>query len=107
MAATDWKPMLNLLEKALSDLRDLSAGRSEAERDEAVAFLEWLRNNNFTFLGMREYIYSGDGADATVERDKGSGLGILSDPSVLVLRQGQNHVTTTPEILAFLQGRTF
>jgi len=104
MAATDWKPMLNLLERTLSELRDLSAGRSEAERDEAVAFLEWLRNNNFTFLGMREYVYSGEGADATVERDKGSGLGILSDPSVLVLRQGQNHVTTTPEILAFLQG---
>ncbi|MCZ8178646.1 MAG: NAD-glutamate dehydrogenase [Rhizobium sp.] len=104
MAATDWKPMLNLLEKALSELRDLSAGRSEAERDEAVAFLEWLRNNNFTFLGMREYVYSGEGADATVERDKGSGLGILSDPDVLVLRQGQNQVTTTPEILAFLQG---
>ena len=107
MAATDWKPMLNLLENALSDLRDLSAGRSEPERDEAVAFLEWLRNNNFTFLGMREYVYSGDGADATVERDKGSGLGILSDPNVLVLRQGQNHVTTTPEILAFLQGPDF
>lgn len=104
MASTDWKPMLNLLEKTLSELRDLSAGRSEAERDEAVAFLEWLRNNNFTFLGMREYVYSGEGAEATVERDKGSGLGILSDPSVLVLRQGQNHVTTTPEILAFLQG---
>jgi glutamate dehydrogenase len=107
LAATDWKPMLNLLEKALSDLRDLSAGRSEAERDEAIAFLEWLRNNNFTFLGMREYVYSGDGAEATVERDKGSGLGILSDPNVLVLRQGQNHVTTTPEILAFLQGPDF
>ncbi|QEE45782.1 NAD-glutamate dehydrogenase [Rhizobium sp. WL3] len=107
MAATDWKPMLNLLENALSELRDLSAGRNETERDESVAFLEWLRNNNFTFLGMREYVYSGDGAEATVERDKGSGLGILSDPDVLVLRQGQNHVTTTPEILAFLQGPDF
>ncbi len=104
MAATDWKPMLNLLETALSELRDLSAGRTEAERDEAVAFLEWLRNNNFTFLGMREYTYSGDGAEATIEREKGSGLGILSDPDVRVLRQGQNQVTTTPEILAFLQG---
>ncbi|MBB5275485.1 glutamate dehydrogenase [Rhizobium rosettiformans] len=107
LAANDWKPMLNLLETALSELRDLSAGRSEAERDEAVAFLEWLRNNNFTFLGMREYVYSGEGENATVERGKGSGLGILSNPDVLVLRQGQNQVTTTPEILAFLQGPDF
>ncbi|TPP07181.1 NAD-glutamate dehydrogenase [Rhizobium glycinendophyticum] len=107
MAASDWKPMLGLLEEALSELRALSAGRSEAEREEAIAFLEWLRNNNFTFLGMREYTYSGEGEKATVERDLGSGLGILSDPDVLVLRQGQNQVTTTPEILAFLQGPDF
>ncbi len=28
----------------------------------------------------------------------------LSDPDVLVLRQGKDKVTTTPEILQFLQG---
>lgn len=107
VTSRDWKPMLSLLETALSELRQLSAGRLEADRDEAIAFLEWLRNNNFTFLGMREYNYTGDGENATVERDKGSGLGILSDPNVLVLRQGQSQVTTTPEILAFLQGPDF
>lgn len=107
VTSRDWKPMLSLLETALSELRQLSPGRLEADRDEAIAFLEWLRNNNFTFLGMREYNYSGEGENATVERDKGSGLGILSDPNVLVLRQGQSQVTTTPEILAFLQGPDF
>ncbi len=45
--------------------------------------------DNFTFLGMREYVYSGKGADAKVERDRGAGLGILSNPDVLVLRQGR------------------
>ncbi|WP_159952789.1 NAD-glutamate dehydrogenase [Rhizobium sp. 18065] len=107
MAASDWKPMLGLLDNALAELTDLGPGRKKADRDEAVAFLEWLRDDNFTFLGMREYIYSGEGTDATVERGKGKGLGILSDPDVLVLRQGKNHVTTTPEILAFLQGPEF
>ncbi|KPF42952.1 NAD-glutamate dehydrogenase [Rhizobium sp. AAP43] len=107
VTSRDWKPMLALMETAVSEMRQLSPGRLEAERDEAIAFLEWLRNNNFTFLGMREYNYSGDGESATVERDKGSGLGILSDPNVLVLRQGQNQVTTTPEILTFLQGPDF
>ncbi|GEO85903.1 MULTISPECIES: NAD-glutamate dehydrogenase [Alphaproteobacteria] len=107
LAYTDWKPMLSLLDSAIQELSTTVAGRRKADRDEALAFLDWLRKDNFTFLGMREYIYSGEGADAKVERSLGQGLGILSDPDVLVLRQGKNAVTTTPEILAFLQGPDF
>ncbi|MGO7726377.1 hypothetical protein ACC675_37805, partial [Rhizobium ruizarguesonis] len=47
---------------------------------------------------------SGKVSDAKVERDKGAGLGILSNPDFLVLRTGKDAVTTTPEILAFLDG---
>ncbi|QLF68839.1 NAD-glutamate dehydrogenase [Peteryoungia desertarenae] len=107
MAASDWKPMLSLLDSAVAQLANAPTQRRGSDKDEALAFLQWLRNDNFTFLGMREYVYSGEGAAATVERGKGSGLGILSDPDVLVLRQGKNQVTTTPEILAFLQGPDF
>jgi glutamate dehydrogenase len=35
------------------------------------------------------------------------GSGILSDPDVRVLRLGKDAVTTTPEILAFLEGPDF
>lgn len=56
---------------------------------------------------MREYTYSGKGGEATVERGKGRGLGILSNPDVRVLRQGKDAVLTTPEILAFLEGPDF
>ena len=72
---------------------------------EAIAFLEWLRDDNFTFLGMREFRYS----RRREERDAGArrtsrGLGILADPDVLVLRRDAEGVTTTPEIRAFLHG---
>lgn len=107
LAFTGWKPMLALLDSAMQELATTVAGRRKADRDEALAFLDWLRKDNFTFLGMREYIYSGEGANAKVERSLGQGLGILSDPDVLVLRQGKHAVTTTPEILAFLQGPDF
>src|SRR5690606_2889506 len=107
LAITDWKPMLELLEGAAGELRSYSASRKKSDRDEALAFLDWLRDDNFTFLGMREYIYSGKGANAKVERSKGRGLGILSDPDILALRQGKDQVTTTPEILEFLNGPDF
>ncbi|QYA13610.1 NAD-glutamate dehydrogenase [Rhizobium sp. AB2/73] len=108
LTVSDWKPMLARLETVISELSTYeAAGRRKNDRDEALAFLAWLRDGNFTFLGMREYVYSGKGANAKVERDRGTGLGILSNPDVRVLRQGKDAVTTTPEILAFLDGPDF
>ncbi len=107
MAVGDWKPMMETLAMAVSEMAEFGPARRQAEKDEAVAFLEWLRDNNFTFLGMREYTYSRDGDSASVERSDGAGLGILSDPEVRVLRLGKDTVTTTPEILAFLEGPDF
>ncbi|MFK0165993.1 NAD-glutamate dehydrogenase [Rhizobium sp. NPDC090279] len=108
LTVSDWKPMLARLDTVISELSTYeAAGRRKNDRDEALAFLAWLRDGNFTFLGMREYVYSGKGTDAKVERDRGTGLGILSNPDVRVLRQGKDAVTTTPEILAFLDGPDF
>ncbi|OWK21121.1 hypothetical protein AJ88_21340 [Mesorhizobium amorphae CCBAU 01583] len=76
----------------------------KAHVTEAIAFLEWLRDDNFTFLGMREFKYTGGEKSGTLERAEKPGLGILSDPDVLVLRRGTEAVTTTPEIRAFLHG---
>ena len=48
-----------------SELRDGSAHASSEEVEEAAAFLDWLEDHNFTFLGYRD--------------SEGSGLGILRD----------------------------
>jgi glutamate dehydrogenase len=106
-AVGDWEPMKLLLGDAMAELEHLSVSGRTSDRDEALGFLQWLRSDNFTFLGMREYGYSGDGQTATIDRGTGQGLGILSDPNVRVLRQGHDAVLTTPEILAFLQGPDF
>jgi glutamate dehydrogenase len=106
-AVEDWEPMTSLLGEATHELEQHASANGNDDRDEALAFLRWLRADNFTFLGMREYGYSGDGETALLDRGSGKGLGILSDPSVRVLRQGDDAVVTTPEILAFLQGPDF
>ncbi len=106
LAISDWSAMLDVLDGAAKQLNN-SKSRRQADREESLAFLDWLRDDNFTFLGMREYVYSGKGSEANVERGKGRGLGILSDPDVLVLRLGKDQVTTTPEILEFLDGPDF
>lgn len=107
-AVSDWKPMLAMIDHAAADLVALDVDKkTEPARQEALAFIAWLRDNNFTFLGMREYVYSGEGDEAALSRSSGEGLGILSDPELRVLRLGKDQVTTTPEILDFLQGPDF
>jgi glutamate dehydrogenase len=103
-AVNDWRPMLARLDQAISEFRYSAVPLDKKSVAEAIAFLEWLRDDNFTFLGMREFKYTGGEESGTLERADKPGLGILSDPDVLVLRRGTEAVTTTPEIRAFLHG---
>ncbi|HEU4319742.1 MAG TPA: NAD-glutamate dehydrogenase domain-containing protein [Acidimicrobiia bacterium] len=79
-AVRDFEPMLN---GAIERMIQLAGkGESRYGRDtveEAVAFLQWLRELNFVFLGYREYdVVEVDGEPSLVS-DPDSGLGILSD----------------------------
>lgn len=104
LAVLDWTPMLTRIEREIARLRDKPSSLEEAAVREAVAFLEWLRDENFTFLGMREFRYSGSENSGTLVRTDTPGLGILSKPEVQVLRRGTEAAVTTPEIRAFLHG---
>ena len=86
-ATADWKPMLARLDQAISEFRYAPVPLDKDAVTEAIAFLEWLRDDNFTFLGMREFRYTGGEKSGTLERAEKPGLGILADPDVLVLRR--------------------
>jgi glutamate dehydrogenase len=104
-ATVDWKPMLARLDHAISEYRYAPVPLDKEAVTEAIAFLEWLRDDNFTFLGMREFKYVGGEKTGMLERSNKRGLGILADPDVLVLRRdNSSDGSTTPEIRAFLYG---
>ncbi|MEO8896351.1 MAG: hypothetical protein ABI450_10765, partial [Rhizomicrobium sp.] len=75
-AVRDWKSMLARLKQA----RDGLAARSPKGADiaEDLAFLDWLGDNHFTFLGARDYALTADGAHGRIDPVAGSGLGALS-----------------------------
>ena len=98
---SDWKPMLARLRKAISDLRSAPPTVPEPERNEAMAFLEWLEAGNMTLLGMRDYRLDGDMQTGTLSATDAKGLGLLQDPALKVLRRGSEFVTLTPEIRNF------
>ena len=100
-AVRDWKPMLARVEAVAADLAahppDLPAG----EISEAVQFLKWLADDNFTFLGAREYALAG--RDGTLAPIAGTGLGILNGPDERP-RRGGELVPITPDNRDFITG---
>jgi glutamate dehydrogenase len=86
----------------------MSAPRASPEdRQEARAFLNWLADGSFTFLGSRIYTFArnAEGGLANEEPDiiVESGLGILRDPERAVLRRGSEPSVLTPAIQSFLE----
>ncbi|MTI17866.1 NAD-glutamate dehydrogenase [Rhodobacteraceae bacterium RKSG542] len=102
LAVNDWEPMKARLEKAVQDFHTARTPYSKNQLDEAVQFLEWMSADNFTLLGMREYIFEGGVENGEMNFLTGTGLGLLNDPDVRVLRRGSEFVVMTPEIRDFL-----
>lgn len=89
--------------KRIASQRHLDA----AERDEAVAFLEWLYREHYVFLGCREYDFETD-EDGRVKPAEpimveGSNLGILRDETLNVLSRDSEPLVLSREIGEFLQ----
>ena len=88
--------------KRLAGLRHLQP----AERDEAVAFLDWLLREHYVFLGSREYDFATDGEGRVLNAEplmiEGSNLGILRDENLNVLSRDSEPLVLTQEVGEFL-----
>jgi glutamate dehydrogenase len=108
----DFAAMRAKMESASEALASVKAtgGRTSAEISEARAFLDWLADENFTYLGARDYTFARD-ADGHLsaeepEIDEASGLGVLRDPDRNVLSRGSEPTMRTPAIRAFINEPT-
>ncbi len=101
-AVTDFKPMQERLADTIDSYKTTNIEGSSDELWEAIHFLEWMANDNFIFLGMRDYKFDGGIEEGELSPYEGTGLGLLSDPDVRVLRRGSEFVQITPEIREFL-----
>jgi glutamate dehydrogenase len=103
-ATSDWRPMLERVRHVVQSWHDNPPKAPPASVAEAMHFLGWLAEHNFTFLGMREYrleLAVEDGSPELTPIEE-SGLGILKDPNFLFLRSGPNYVEMTEQHVAFL-----
>jgi glutamate dehydrogenase len=90
IAVADFPAMVALMTRSVAELVRAAPG-DPAVLAEDIAFLRWLNDGNFVFLGARSYEYprTPDGGYAAEEPtyDPGSGLGVLRDASRVVLRR--------------------
>jgi glutamate dehydrogenase len=93
VAVHDWRPMLARVRDLIAGMKANPPPLPEAERTEAVEFIEWLVAENFTFLGVREYKVTGHDREPELVPD--SGLGVLrrADAQELKGRAGQEVIT--------------
>jgi glutamate dehydrogenase len=100
VAVQDWRPMLARLGEIVAELKATPPPLPVDEIAEAIQFLEWLMANNFTLLGVRDYVF---GADSDVlEPVFETSLGLLRSRELRLLRRGDQPETITPEIREFL-----
>ncbi len=99
LAVQDWRPMLERVNAIVAELKTNPPPLPVDEIAEAIQFLQWLLADNFTFLGVRNYVFDGH----ALEPDHDSALGIMRARDLRVLKRGNELLEYTPEIMAFLK----
>jgi glutamate dehydrogenase len=100
-AVSDWQPMRSALAAVLDDLASNPPPLPAREVAETIEFLRWLDDDNFTFLGYREYQF-----DLATEKPAilaGAGLGLLADAGYSVFDGLRRFAALPRDIQEFLR----
>ncbi len=78
-AVSDWGNMRALVKDAIKRIKAVASKIPEPEVEESIAFLEWIEDNNFTFIGARDYKLIETKNELVLEGLCKSGLGVLRE----------------------------
>jgi glutamate dehydrogenase len=102
-AVEDWRLMVDHLVARIAALKADPPALPGDEVAEAIQFLEWLRDDNFTFLGVRDYrLEAGGEVLAAVPN---SSLGVLRGNDGEVITAGGDKIELSPRAQAAFRER--
>jgi len=96
IAVTDWMPMVARLREAIESYEAAPPPIAVDELVESIQFLKWLADGHFTFLGVREYDFLLSDEGQRLEPKPETGLGLLRDPDLHVLRRAGSTTEMSP-----------
>jgi glutamate dehydrogenase len=106
-AVGDFRLLRGKMTDCADELEACRPARTLAHFTEALAFLRWLSQDKFIFLGARDYNFPRDARGEFVRDEptilEATGLGILRDPDRYVLRRGSEPAIVTDAIRQFLE----
>jgi glutamate dehydrogenase len=100
-AVEDWQPMKKAALAAIETLKTAQVPEAAGDVAETREFLNWLCDDNFTFLGMRDYDFAPGTDRVGVQPD--SCLGLLRDVSLGLFDSDSHGQKAGPEVEAFLR----
>jgi glutamate dehydrogenase len=126
-AVRDWAPMCERMDAIAAEFDERAPSIDAGELTEVKAFLSWLAEDHFTFLGYREYELVERDGETGLQALERSGLGILAgspatpytpldpnalalarDPHPLVLTKANSRATVhRPAYLDYVGVKTF
>ncbi|NOU49372.1 NAD-glutamate dehydrogenase [Pseudoalteromonas sp. JBTF-M23] len=81
LAVQDWLPIRDKLKSVIKDLPKRHFNCDESEVKEAIEFLDWLTQDNFTFMGYRQYDLTPVQGDYELKHTAGTSLGLMKKSS--------------------------
>ncbi|MGB0681374.1 MAG: NAD-glutamate dehydrogenase [Magnetovibrionaceae bacterium] len=102
VAVDDWLAMRAQMQEVIEGLRQPPVGCASEEAMEVREFLQWVHDNNFTFLGCRESELAGSGAKIHTTGKRSGGLGILRDPKRTMVSQMRDLGNMPEEVRSFV-----
>lgn len=75
----DWEKMREKVREAIAELSNLVDPIDVDEVEETKAFLHWIEDHHFTFLGLSDYVLVPKGNETILQPVSGTGLGVLRD----------------------------
>ena len=102
-AVEDWPAMKQHVGALIEELAGPPPGKiAKGEVEQTRAFLEWLNDDHFTFLGYREYTHAGAGDKQRLKTQAGS-LGVLRDAERAIFENWADDAPLPEEVRSFIR----
>jgi glutamate dehydrogenase len=109
----DWDKMRAEVREAIIEIDKVAPGLDASEVDETKAFLNWIEDHHFTFLGMRDYELVEKGKETILQAIPETGLGLLRENvtksmtrSISAMTPEAREFTLSPRILVMSKTNT-